>query len=1058
MNSLKVNVILLSLLTLAIITLAQEDAYYLYHFCQNATTSTLNSTYRGNLNLLLSSLASNATPNNTIGFYNTSFGQNTDQVYGLFICRGDLSSTTVCQNCVTIATKDIVQRCPIGIASIVYYDACILRYSNVNFFSKVDQSLGVSMANALNITTEPQRFNNLVGATVNDLAARAASAPPGAKKFAVNKTYFDAFQNIYSLAQCTPDLSSFDCNQCLSAAIAGLPNCCSSKIGGRVFRSGLTASSTSAQKGGVSTVLIIAIVIPIAVSIALFSMCLCFLRRARKTRDYVPENDGKDRVSTVVIIAIVVPVGVSIALFCLGFCFLRRRGRKNRDSVKENDVGDEISTEESLQFDLSTIEAATNNFSPDNKLGEGGFGRGHVSIIVIVAIVIPIAVSMVLFCMGFGFLRRRARKNRVSLPEKDGNSSFTFSFKPPKCCQLQLVFHSFIYRNLYSLILNLFHIYCILEYRMARSIWLSVFYTVILYFPLIVAQQFGYRYHICTNDSTYTTNSSFPLNLNASLSSLYEDASRSDDFSTISVGQNSDGVYALFLCRGDNSPELCQGCIKTTSEDIMIRCPNYKEAIIWYDRCMLRYSNRSIFSVKEEWPKVRMSNVNDIGDVTDQNQFNANLGGLMNQLITRAVSSSNLFAMGDTNETAFNRIYGTVQCTPDISPSQCRICLSGCVSDIPSCCNGKQGGNVLTPSCSMRFETYLFYTAPPAPPPPASSPSPPTPPATSLNPSGRLHHGQLYTFQFPLVPLWCYCSPYATVMCTRKQGRNTTLFKREMAWKQWKNGAALELMDASLGDSYSRIEITRCLHIALLCVQEDPNDRPTLSTIVLMLTSFSVTLPLPRKPAYCVQSRTVPTFPTTELESDRSTSKSKPLSVNDMSITELYPPRQVFKPHKKFDATESFALFFFVVANAFKFSTWFCRIFEKSDFPGKKSQFNSYLKENKRIGAKEENLLKTISAPYYILPKNIYSSQNFFKEDFQFKHLMPNYTVKKALFSDLIKHNYILVNAKKIIFKTCMHVSVYRELEKKIYESCKVHYDIFSCQNNSMKTACSSIL
>ena len=271
---------------------------------------------------------------------------------------------------------------------------------------------------------------------------------------------------------------------------------------------------------------------------------------------------------------------------------------------------------------------------------------------------------------------------------------------------------------------------------MAYSIWLSVFYTVILYIPLIAAQQFEYRYHICTSNYTYTTNSSFPLNLNVTLSSLYENASRSNDFSSISVGQNSDRVYALFLCRGDNSPELCQGCIKTTSEAIMIRCPNYKEAIIWYDRCMLRYSNRSIFSVKEESPRAWLWNVNDIGDATDRNQFNANLGGLMDQLITRAASSSNLFAMGDTNGTAFNRIYGMVQCTPDISPSQCRICLSGCVSFIPTCCNGKQGGNVLTPSCSMRFETYPFYTAPPAPPPPASSPSPPTPPATSLNPSG----------------------------------------------------------------------------------------------------------------------------------------------------------------------------------------------------------------------------------------------------------------------------------------------------------------------------------
>ncbi|KAB5560482.1 hypothetical protein DKX38_005439 [Salix brachista] len=272
---------------------------------------------------------------------------------------------------------------------------------------------------------------------------------------------------------------------------------------------------------------------------------------------------------------------------------------------------------------------------------------------------------------------------------------------------------------------------------MDYSIWLSVCYTVILYSSLIAAQQLEYRYHFCTDNSTYTANSSFASNLNATLSSLYENASRSDDFGSISVGKNSDRVFALFQCRGDDSPESCRGCIKTAREEIKIRCPNYKEAIIWYDRCMLRYSNRSIFSVTEEWPKAYMWNPNDIGNAIDQNQFNSNLVGLMNQLISRAESSSNFFAMGDTNGTAFNRIYGTVQCTPDISPSECRKCLSSRVSDIPSCCSGKLGGNVLTPSCIIRFETYPFYTAPPAPPPPANSPSPPTPPRTSSNPSGE---------------------------------------------------------------------------------------------------------------------------------------------------------------------------------------------------------------------------------------------------------------------------------------------------------------------------------
>ncbi|KDO51473.1 hypothetical protein CISIN_1g0472101mg, partial [Citrus sinensis] len=40
----------------------------------------------------------------------------------------------------------------------------------------------------------------------------------------------------------------------------------------------------------------------------------------------------------------------------------------------------DITTLESLQFDFETIEAATNKFSTDNKLGEGGFGvlpNGH---------------------------------------------------------------------------------------------------------------------------------------------------------------------------------------------------------------------------------------------------------------------------------------------------------------------------------------------------------------------------------------------------------------------------------------------------------------------------------------------------------------------------------------------------------------------------------------------------------------------------------------------------------------------------------------------------------
>ena len=67
------------------------------------------------------------------------------------------------------------------------------------------------------------------------------------------------------------------------------------------------------------------------------------------------------------------------------------------------------------------------------------------------------------------------------------------------------------------------------------------------------------------------------------------------------------------------------------------------------------------------------------------------------------------------------------------------------------------------------------------------------------------------------------------------------------AWKLWKEGTPLGLVDPALRDSYSENEVLRCIHLGLLCVQEDPEDRPTMASIVTMLNSYSVTLPAPRQ-------------------------------------------------------------------------------------------------------------------------------------------------------------------------------------------------------------------
>ncbi|GKA87854.1 putative receptor-like protein kinase [Tanacetum coccineum] len=79
----------------------------------------------------------------------------------------------------------------------------------------------------------------------------------------------------------------------------------------------------------------------------------------------------------------------------------------------------------------------------------------------------------------------------------------------------------------------------------------------------------------------------------------------------------------------------------------------------------------------------------------------------------------------------------------------------------------------------------------------------------------------------------------------------------EMAWNTWRNGTPLDMIDPTLKTgSVSLRDTIRCIHIGLLCVQENVVDRPTMASVVLMLNSFSLTLPLPSGPAFSMHSKT----------------------------------------------------------------------------------------------------------------------------------------------------------------------------------------------------------
>ncbi|XVF77767.1 hypothetical protein PTKIN_Ptkin14bG0073200 [Pterospermum kingtungense] len=70
------------------------------------------------------------------------------------------------------------------------------------------------------------------------------------------------------------------------------------------------------------------------------------------------------------------------------------------------------------------------------------------------------------------------------------------------------------------------------------------------------------------------------------------------------------------------------------------------------------------------------------------------------------------------------------------------------------------------------------------------------------------------------------------------------------AWLLWNDGKALELMDPCFQDSCVEAQVVRCVQVGLLCVQKHPEDRPSMSSVVLMLCNEEVTLPQPKEPGF----------------------------------------------------------------------------------------------------------------------------------------------------------------------------------------------------------------
>nr|CAB3500000.1 unnamed protein product [Digitaria exilis] len=303
------------------------------------------------------------TSSSPLHFATTTFGQAPDVVYALALCRGDILNDTVCGNCVA----DRFDQCYAGYY--YYGDTCMLVYSVNDILAPYNTTAAngndaFTRWNEKNIPGDAGEVQLIVGLKQEllvETVKKAAAAEP--RRFATGvMDSGTTFPPVYSLAQCTPDLSGSDCLACLQRLLGMVNSTMELRMGAQIhvircyFRYETYVFYDS----------------PPMVQIGPSS--------AQAPAPTTNTTPAKRRMSKLWVIPIVVVPLAAAAFLCFySPCFRRyRKGKEMRlkaGSKPTQDLlhGDGKNSDFSV-FDFEQVLQATNYFSEENKLGQGGFG------------------------------------------------------------------------------------------------------------------------------------------------------------------------------------------------------------------------------------------------------------------------------------------------------------------------------------------------------------------------------------------------------------------------------------------------------------------------------------------------------------------------------------------------------------------------------------------------------------------------------------------------------------------------------------------------------------
>uniref|UniRef100_A0ACD5YKM9 Uncharacterized protein n=1 Tax=Avena sativa TaxID=4498 RepID=A0ACD5YKM9_AVESA len=345
--------------------------------CSTADNYTDGSQYKKNLEQLLAGLPAASRSNGW--FYNGTAGTSgmDDQVFGLIMCYADRNATQ-CQECLAGAPAGITTVCPGSQNVRAAYDACVLRYSPAPPFAGTADLSVAFYVTVTGIAVDPDKMLNAWLTLMTGLTGQAASSP---SRVANSSTPYDgdAAKLVYGLAQCTRDLNSTECTRCLSSLVGQLRTQFTNDTGGAIKA---YSCYVRYELGAFDITLPPELPQPPPPS--------------QPESPQPPPPPSSSRTGLVIglsvgSVAFVIILG---SLICVSLRRRRRRQAKVLEEEREQQLeeggffdGEDPTMEDDFErgtgpkrFRYGELAIATDNFSDEKKLGEGGFGsvyRGH---------------------------------------------------------------------------------------------------------------------------------------------------------------------------------------------------------------------------------------------------------------------------------------------------------------------------------------------------------------------------------------------------------------------------------------------------------------------------------------------------------------------------------------------------------------------------------------------------------------------------------------------------------------------------------------------------------